>query len=200
MGEKMQNCFELTSLNHIVQCELRRKLLASWFCAVWEVFCVYSKWALENTIAFDLKINLHVVHTNLQMESCCVLLNSINGEYPLKKTTDFVSWDLNETWNATVHETILNHVAAKTLQLTPSELERNANTIQDRGKERNLTCQVIWFYFDVFFSWENTANLFTQSLSSESFNPVISIVTGLSFRVSFHGQNLAKSKYRSYIS
>lgn len=135
MGEKMQNCFELTSLNHIVQCELRRKLLASWFCAVWEVFCVYSKWALENTIAFDLKINLHVAQADFQMESCCVLLNSINGEYPLKKAIDFISWDLNETWNAIVHETVLNHVAAKTLQLTPSELEKNANTVQDRGKD-----------------------------------------------------------------
>lgn len=188
MGEKMQNCFELTSLNHVVQCELRRKLLASWFCAVWEVFCVYSKWALENTIAFDLKINLHVVHTNLQMESCCVLLNSINGEYPLKKTIDFISWDLNETWNAIVHETVLNHVAAKTLQLTPRELERNVNTVQSREKERNLTCQVIWFYLDVFFAYGKIwkifsakvcqVNLFIQWFHSDR-SQEIPIVTGL---------------------
>lgn len=76
------------------------------------------------------------MHTNLQMESCCVLQNSINGEYPMKKTIDFISWDLNETWNAIVHETVLNHVAAKILQLTPSELERNANTVQDRKKKK----------------------------------------------------------------
>lgn len=143
---------------------------------------------------------MHVAHTNLEMESCCVLLNSINGEYPLKKTIDFKSWDLNETWNAIVHETVLNHVAAKTLQLTSSELERNANTVQNRGKERNLTCQVIWFYADVFFAWENIENLFTQGLSSGHFCPVISITTGLSSRVSFHDQSFTNSKYRSYIA
>lgn len=140
------------------------------------------------------------MHTNLEMESCCVLLNSVNGEYPLKKTIDFISWDLNETWNAIVHETVLNHVAAKTLQLTPRELERNNNTGQDRGKEKNFTCQVIWFCLDVFFAWENMENLFTQDLSSEPFCPGISIVTGLSSRVSFHDQSFANYKYRSFIT
>lgn len=112
-----------------------------------------------------------------------MLLNSINGEYPLKKTIDFISWDLNETSNAIVHETVLNHVAAKTLQLTPSELERNPNTVQDKENERNLTCQVICIYLDVLFAWENMENLFTQGLSSESFSLVISVVTSLCSRV-----------------
>jgi len=61
------------------------------------VFCEYAKRALENTIAFDSKINLHVAHTNLQMEACCVLLNSMNGEHPWKKIIDFIDWGLSET-------------------------------------------------------------------------------------------------------
>lgn len=57
------------------------------------VFFECSKWALKNTIASDLKTNLHGAHRNLQMESCCVLLNSTNGKHPLEKSTDFITQD-----------------------------------------------------------------------------------------------------------